>query len=109
LQSQTRKLIKFNKLEREFLLTRQGWTLSPAYDINPNPYGTGLKLNITEDDNSLDFDLALNVAPYFRLTERDTVVIIDSIKLAVSGWEKTASKYKVSKLERDMMSSAFRY
>ena len=50
-----------------FLLTPKGWTLSPAYDINPDEHGIGLKLNISEDDNSLDFELALSVAAYFGL------------------------------------------
>jgi serine/threonine-protein kinase HipA len=33
------------------LAARGGWTLSPAYDMNPNPQGDGLTLNITENDN----------------------------------------------------------
>ena len=90
-----------------FILTKQGWILSPAYDINPNPYGTGLKLNISADDNSLDFDLVLSVAPYFRLTEKEASDIIGKVKLVVSKWETTASKYQISKSEREMMSSAF--
>jgi len=92
-----------------FLLTKQGWTLSPAYDINPNPYGTGLKLNISEEDNSLDFDLVLSVAPYFRLSEKEAVQIIEHIKSVVSKWEETAVKYQIPKSEREMMSVAFRY
>ena len=50
-----------------FLLTDGGWLLSPAYDINPNEYGKGLHLNISDKDNSLSLDLALEVAIYFRL------------------------------------------
>ena len=50
-----------------FLLTDGGWVLSPAYDLNPDPDGTGLSLNISETDNALSFDLALEVAPFFRL------------------------------------------
>lgn len=92
-----------------FILTKQGWVLSPAYDINPNPYGMGLKLNISEEDNALDFDLALSVASYFRLTEKNAFEIIENIKSVVSKWEKVAVKYQVSKPERDMMSVAFRY
>ncbi|MDR3118941.1 MAG: type II toxin-antitoxin system HipA family toxin [Mediterranea sp.] len=91
-----------------FILTKQGWILSPAYDINPNPYGTGLKLNISEEDNSLDFDLVLSIAPYFRLTEQEAIGIVENIKYTVSDWEKTAIKYQISKSERDMMSSAFK-
>ncbi len=92
-----------------FLLTQSGWTLSPAYDINPNQYGTGLKLNISENDNSLDFSLAISVAPYFRLTENEAAKLIDKIKTVVSGWEKTADKYKIPRIEQDLMRSAFRW
>jgi serine/threonine-protein kinase HipA len=91
-----------------FILTKQGWILSPAYDVNPNPYGTGLKLNISEEDNSLDFDLAISVAPYFRLTEQEAVGIVENIKSTVSDWEETAIKYQISKSERDMMEKVFK-
>ena len=50
-----------------FLLMPQGWRLSPAYDVNPNPNGGGLSLNISMDDNSLDFELALSVAAQFHV------------------------------------------
>ncbi len=92
-----------------FILTKQGWILSPAYDINPNPYGTGLKLNISEEDNSLDFDLVLSVAPYFRLTEKEALGIIEDIKSVVSNWETIASRYQIPKSEQVLMSVAFRY
>lgn len=92
-----------------FILTNKGWILSPAYDINPNPYGTGLKLNISEEDNSLDFDLALQVAPYFRLKGEEAKQIIGQIKLVVSDWRQTANKYKISSSEQLMMEPAFRY
>ncbi|MEO1655522.1 MAG: HipA domain-containing protein, partial [Bacteroidota bacterium] len=52
-----------------FLLFKNGWKLSPAYDINPIEKGTGLSLNISEDDNSLDFDLCIEVIDYFRWQE----------------------------------------
>ena len=90
-----------------FLLTRQGWVLSPAYDVNPNPYGTGLKLNISENDNSVDFDLALSVAPYFRLHVKEAADIVVFIKSGISKWEEVASKYHIPKTEREMMSAAF--
>jgi len=47
------------------LVVKDGWTLSPAYDMNPNPQGSGWMLNITENDNRLD--LALEVAASFHL------------------------------------------
>lgn len=91
-----------------FLLTKNGWVLSPAYDLNPNQYGMGLKLNISEDDNSLDFDLALSVASYFRISDNDAVAIIDNTKSIVSNWRTVASKYGISSSEQDLMRLAFK-
>ena len=59
-----------------FVLTTSGWTLSPAYDMNPNPNGAGLKLNISAHDNSLDLNLATEVASFFRLTNHQAATII---------------------------------
>jgi serine/threonine-protein kinase HipA len=91
-----------------FLLTKTGWRLSPAYDINPNPKGTGLKLNISAHDNSLNLDLAAEVAPFFRLTNEAATKIIQDTGKAVSQWKQVATKYKISRNEQDRISSAFR-
>jgi len=90
-----------------FLLTKNGWTLSPAFDINPNPKGTGLKLNISEFDNSLDLNLAKEMSPHFRINKEKVENIIENIKNAVSQWQKLANKYNISKEEQNFMSSAF--
>lgn len=92
-----------------FLLTDQGWTLSPAYDINPDEYGTGLKLNISENDNSLDFGLALEVAPYFRLSKERADSILSDVQKAVSCWKSVATQYNIPRLEQEWMEPAFRY
>ncbi|MDR1879985.1 MAG: HipA domain-containing protein [Tannerellaceae bacterium] len=91
-----------------FLLTNAGWVLSPAYDINPNPWGTGLKLNISAHDNSLNLDLAAEVAPFFRLKNDAAANIIKNTGHAVSHWKQVASKYNISRDEQDRMSTAFR-
>ena len=52
-----------------FIFQDNGWVLSPAYDINPVTPANGLHLNISDDDNSLDFDLALDVIGFFQLTK----------------------------------------
>jgi serine/threonine-protein kinase HipA len=92
-----------------FLLTAEGWTLSPAYDINPNPKGKGLKLNISTQDNSLDIDLAAEVASFFRLTDIQVSEIIQNTISIVSKWKQIAGKYKISRDEQDRMRPAFRY
>lgn len=90
-----------------FLLTDAGWRLSPAYDINPTHFGTGLSLNISEDDNSLDFELALSVVPYFRLSKSKAEDIITQIKKTVCKWPALADKYQISHQEQAQMSQAF--
>lgn len=92
-----------------FLLTPKGWTLSPAYDINPDEHGMGLKLNISEDDNSLDFELALSAAAYFGLDNATSNEIINQTKKVVSNWQQLASKYGISRSEQEDNAGAFRY
>lgn len=92
-----------------FLLTPKGWTLSPAYDINPDEMGMGLKLNISEDDNALDFELAISVAEYFGLNGKQAEEILNEVKTSVSNWQKMASKYGISRSEQELVRNAFRY
>lgn len=92
-----------------FLLTPKGWTLSPAYDINPDEHGMGLKLNISEDDNSLDFELALSVAAYFGLDNATSDEIINQTKKVVSNWQQLATQYEISRSEQEDNAGAFRY
>ncbi|MFY8021122.1 MAG: type II toxin-antitoxin system HipA family toxin, partial [Bacteroidia bacterium] len=84
-----------------------GWILSPAYDINPNPFGSGLTLNISEDDNSLDMELALSVIDYFRLKEGEALQIINKVKSSIKNWEKLANSKKISREEQYRMKPAF--
>jgi serine/threonine-protein kinase HipA len=90
-----------------FLLTNKGWLLSPAYDVNPNEYGKGLSLNITETDNSLDLDLAMEVAVYFRLSYARASQILKEVSQVVKGWRKIAADYKISIADQERMSGAF--
>ena len=90
-----------------FILTERGWILSPAFDINPNEDGAGLSLNITLDDNSLELDLTLEVADYFRLTRENALKIIDDIKKSVKNWRRVANKYKLPKSEQELMANVF--
>lgn len=92
-----------------FLLSDKGWTLSPAYDINPVPTGTGLSLNISTTDNALSTDLALEVAEYFRVSEEKAIGIISIIQSEVSKWESIAEKVGIPKSERNSMAKAFKY
>ena len=92
-----------------FLLTPNGWILSPAYDINPVETGNGLSLNISEKENDLDLDLVREVAPYFRISTKRTKEIIGGITKAVGSWKVLAEKQGISKQEREVMANAFKY
>lgn len=91
-----------------FLLTEDGWRLAPAYDLNPDPDGTGLSLNITETDNALDCDLAREVAVYFRVSGKDAKRIVEATAKVVGGWRNLASAHRIPKVEQDEMAAAFR-
>ena len=91
-----------------FLLSEKGWILAPAYDLNPTYYGLGLSLNIDEYSNALDFELALDVAPYFGINATKSVQIIASIKQHVSSWSTWAKHYHIPREDQELMSPAFK-
>ncbi len=91
-----------------FMLTPSGWELSPAYDINPIENSYGLKLNVSEDDNALDLDLARSVASYFRLKEEEAEQIIKDVIAAVKPWQSMAEKAGISKAEIELKANAFK-
>lgn len=91
-----------------FLLDDNGWTLSPAYDLNPVPYGDGLSLSISETDNAQDLDLVREVAPLFRVKDKRARAIIVEVQTAVRTWRTVARKAAISRAEQERMENAFR-
>lgn len=79
-----------------FLLTGHGWTLSPVFDLNPQPWGTGLALNIDENSNALDFDLALETSPHYRVPNKRAETIVRELRQTVSRAEEIAGSYCLS-------------
>jgi len=92
-----------------FILGKNGWRLSPAYDINPTAYGTGLSLNISEDDNSIDLQLVLDVASFFRVAKPMANTIINDIKLVVSKWQDVANELSIPRVQQELMQTSFLY
>lgn len=91
-----------------FILTNEGWRLSPAYDINLSIDKDGLALNIDTDNNALDIELAKSVGPYFRLSEKEMVHILDEVKSSVSEWQRLANQIGIPRSEQTLMAAAFR-
>jgi serine/threonine-protein kinase HipA len=90
-----------------FLLMENGWQLSPAYDINPIEDGQGLKLNINENDNTLDLNLAFEMYPYFRLNEKRAIELIKKVKSVVADWRSIAKKFEITKADQEIKAKAF--
>ncbi|MBT2767658.1 HipA domain-containing protein [Stenotrophomonas sp. ISL-67] len=90
------------------LVPGKGWRLSAAYDMNPVPIADGLKLNITEADNTLDLELAREVATYFRVGVDEGDEIIDEFQGIVRQWRTLARQLGLPAREQDRMADAFR-
>ena len=92
-----------------FILTDDGWELSPMYDVNPDIYGEFLSLNVDSDNSIIDFQLAIDAAKYYGVTEQDATGIVDSIRENVrNNWRLLAKKYGINRSEIERMNVAFR-
>ena len=70
-----------------FLRQGRGWTLSPAFDLNPNPDRPDrLSTAIDLDDTTADIATALSVSGYFRLSLAEARSAIASICNATTSW-----------------------
>jgi serine/threonine-protein kinase HipA len=90
-----------------FILTKEGWILSPAFDLNPSVDKDGLALNIDTVNNELDFELAKSVGKYFRLEEKQMTTIIQEVKQATSNWKIIAKELGIPRGEIELMTKAF--
>ena len=91
-----------------FIFTENGWRLSPLYDVNPVPYGDELSLNVDEEDNSINIDLAIQTAARFGISEADAMTYAKNILSVVKeNWEKRATAYGLSRRLIEEMRPAF--
>lgn len=89
-----------------------GWSLSPAYDLNPVP--TDLKpriltTNITDDDGTASLELAYEVAPQFELDTKEAKKIAKKVGKAVATWRDVGEELGISKAGIKRMASAFEH
>lgn len=90
-----------------FIYRDGGWVLSPAYDINPVTPANGLHLNINDDDNSLDYELAMEVTEFFQLNALEAQTIKDEVMASVGRWQEVATRAGISRNEQKPMAPAF--
>jgi len=91
-----------------FILTPTGWRLSPLFDVNPIPSGDRLSLNVSENDNSIDLSLTMEVAEYFGLTKNEAAKISANIcEIVKKNWTGIAEGYGLSRGAIEYMRPAF--
>lgn len=81
-----------------FLLTPKGWTLSPAYDINPtlNP---AQSLLITSVSNQAAFSQLRAAAEDYLLTRETADAILDEVQAALQDWPTLAAQIGIPRRE----------
>jgi len=89
-----------------------GWSLSPAYDLNPVP--TDLKArvlttNIDLDEGTCSIDLLEGAAGHFGLGLAAARSIIKDVAQATSSWRAVARDVGVRSSEINRMASAFEH
>jgi serine/threonine-protein kinase HipA len=87
-----------------------GWSLAPAYDLNPVPADIKPRILTTAidlDDATASLDLALGVAEYFELADDAAREIAAEVGSAVAKWRTEASALGLTRAEINRMASAF--
>ena len=84
-----------------FLLTPRGWTLSPAYDMNPtlNDYQA---LLINSSTNRADLQVLLDSSEEYMIGKEEGRRIIDGVMDGVSKWKTIAIRLGIAKREIDV-------
>ena len=91
-----------------FLLAKNGWVLSPLYDVNPDIYGEYLSLNVDSYSSRIDFEVAVSVSPTFGIEREMAKEIVKEVKETVNkNWVKLAEKQGISHSEIERMRPAF--
>jgi len=91
---------------------REGWRLSPAYDLNPMPVDIKpriLATAINEEDATASLALAMEVAEYFELDALKAKTIAREVGRSASKWRDEAARHGLKKAEIDRMASAFEH
>jgi serine/threonine-protein kinase HipA len=89
--------------------TSGGWSLAPAFDLNPNPE-PGRKFLTTSIDgssNEASLELLLDVADLFRLREEEARAVVRSVSDATSRWRDVAGKAGLDRASIGVMEPAF--
>lgn len=89
-----------------FLLTNKGWTLSPAYDLNPTlAREQSLLINTYTAESNLD--ILLESCGDYILSSETAQHIIKDVKRAIFTWKQVATSIGLSPSEQNMFKDRF--
>lgn len=89
-----------------------GWSLSPAYDLNPTPQDVRSRIlttAISVSDASCSIELAMQQGEYFNLRDAEIKKIVSNAAHAVNKWRQVAKSVGQSARQIDRMASAFEH
>lgn len=89
-----------------FLLTQKGWTLSPAYDMNPTQNGYQ-SLLISDSSSKADLKILLEASENYMLNREIALQIINEVIDAANGWKAIAIKLGITKREMEIFGEIF--
>ena len=89
-----------------FLLTPKGWTLSPAYDMNPT-LNDHQSLLINSSTNVSDLQVLLESSEEYMISKVKAARIIDEVKAGVRRWKAVATRLGIAKREIDMFEQVY--
>ena len=89
-----------------FMLTAKGWTLSPAYDMNPM-LNDHQSLLINSKTNESDLSILLNSCEEYMLTPEVAKGIINEVVVAIKDWRTLANKLGIAKREMSLFEGKF--
>lgn len=87
------------------------WTLSPVFDLNPNPAPGRKYLSTTIDgfERTASIQTLMSVAPFFRLDDENAADMLGEVLVATHSWRDAATARGISQTEINDMAWAFEH
>lgn len=89
-----------------FLLTPKGWTLSPAYDMNPT-LNELQSLLVSSSSCESNLSILQDACEYYMINKEIAANIIDEVISAMKNWKQLATSLGIAKREIDMFAYKF--
>jgi serine/threonine-protein kinase HipA len=88
-----------------------GWSLAPAFDLNPNPEGAVKHLATAIDEHRTTAKLAtaLDVAGLFRLSQAQARAVVTEVSGATERWRDVARALGLPRQQLERLAPAFEH